>query len=82
MYINLNLLTFCYRRNNDSIFDELNVTDADVIGDVDFGADITGELSNFVTSLRLSPLKSFLAFMVQSSIKGLLLSLGNECDWL
>ncbi|KAK3100549.1 hypothetical protein FSP39_021628 [Pinctada imbricata] len=29
------------RRNNDSIFDELNVTDADVIGDVDFGADIT-----------------------------------------
>ncbi|XP_063415036.1 C-Jun-amino-terminal kinase-interacting protein 4-like isoform X10 [Mytilus trossulus] len=28
-------------RNNDSIFDELTCQDADIIGDVDFGADIT-----------------------------------------
>ena len=28
-------------RNNDSIFDELSCQDADIIGDVDFGADIT-----------------------------------------
>ncbi|XP_063415042.1 C-Jun-amino-terminal kinase-interacting protein 4-like isoform X15 [Mytilus trossulus] len=38
-------------RNNDSIFDELTCQDADIIGDVDFGADITGmgkELENII----------------------------------
>ncbi|XP_063415034.1 C-Jun-amino-terminal kinase-interacting protein 4-like isoform X8 [Mytilus trossulus] len=33
-------------RNNDSIFDELTCQDADIIGDVDFGADITGREVN------------------------------------
>lgn len=32
-----------FSRNNDSIFDELTCQDADIIGDVDFGADITGK---------------------------------------
>lgn len=33
-------------RNNESIFDELTCQDADIIGDVDFGADITGREVN------------------------------------
>lgn len=35
---------FYFSRNNDSIFDELSCQDADIIGDVDFGADITGKI--------------------------------------
>jgi len=31
-----------YRRNDTSIYDELTIQDAELIGDVDFGADITG----------------------------------------
>ena len=36
-----------FSRNNDSIFDELSCQDADIIGDVDFGADITGKIHVF-----------------------------------
>lgn len=36
-----------FSRNNDSIFDELSCQDADIIGDVDYGADITGKIHMF-----------------------------------
>jgi hypothetical protein len=31
-----------FRRNNESIFEELSGQDGDLIGDMDFGVDITG----------------------------------------
>ena len=40
----LNIMYF--RTNNTSIFDELTMQDADLIGDVDYGADITGRIGN------------------------------------
>lgn len=39
--LNVECVVNC-RRNDASIYDELTIQDADLIGDVDFGADITG----------------------------------------
>lgn len=41
------VLPFFFRRNNESIFDELQSQDTDIIGDVDFG--ITGNTKIFVS---------------------------------
>lgn len=44
-----NVMIICnFRRNNESIFSEFAMQDSDLIGDVDFGADITGKSRNII----------------------------------
>ena len=69
-------VVFCTRRNDASIYDELTIQDADLIGDVDYGADITGTHSHgYNIHEHILHIQLFNVHSHSDSKKGLVISL-------